>query len=278
MRIEVMPNESDKPLGINPVLYLLYDELPTIKPDPLRQKISSVEPKLSQKNIGVEIIANEKSGIYASVEFDNHLLRLVGLAAPLPAPELQRCLQPAHLNPQQKQSLAAHKTHMICTCEGNSSRGVEKFIALYKLAYALSEKAMRGVVNPMTWMCQSSDMLPNIMTSRFLDAFRSSPANSLAIWLGFVKFFKPNNTVWFATKGNPFFGVPDFAYLGKSLAETDEIYDIFAAITTYAYQSEAHIAAGHTLQIGEDTFLRFRSIWKYADYLGEKTLVIEKTR
>jgi hypothetical protein len=187
-------------------------------------------------------------------------------------------LQPAHLRPDQKDNIAAHKSHVICYYESEAINGVEMFIALYKLAYGLRENHMRGVANTMTWMCQSVEMLPDIMTPDFLSGFRETPASSLALWLGFVKFFKPDKTVWFATKGSPIFGVPDLAYLGKTLAEGDEAYDMFGDIFTYVFQSGTRLAPGHTMQLGPDVYLGFRPVYEYGDYLGEQTLVMEKIR
>jgi hypothetical protein len=254
------------------VLVLLFDALPIIQADVLRQEISAVSPEPTS----ADLMLNETTGLYGNVQLGAHRIKLIGIQAPYS--DLSSLLQPAHLRPDQKQTLADHKTHVICYYEATSGSGVDQFIALYTLAYGLRKLNMRGLTNPQTWMCQTSDMLPDMLTPEFLQSFRDSPASSMMLWLGFVKFFKPDNTIWFATKGSPFFGVPDLAYLGKDLAETDDALDMFANIFTYIFKSCAQVAPGHTVQLGHDVYLRFNQVTEYADYLGEDTLVIEKIR
>jgi hypothetical protein len=267
---------SDKPETLPrknlPVLVLLFDALPVIQADVLRREISAISPD----STSADLMVSEATGLYGNVQLGAHRIKLIGIQAPYP--DLSSLLQPAHLRPDQKQTLADHKTHVICYYEGTSGSGVEQFIALYTLAYGLRKLNMRGLANPQTWMCQTSDMLPDMLTPEFLQSFRDSPASSMMLWLGFVKFFKPNNTIWFATKGSPFFGVPDLAYLGKDLTETDDALDMFANIFTYIFKSGAQVAPGHTVQLGHDVYLRFNQVTEYADYLGEDTLVIEKIR
>ena len=81
--------------------------------------------------------------------------------------------------------------------------------------------------------------------------------------------------MWFATRGMPLIGVPNFAYEGR-LEEVDGVLDIFSALVNYVYSSGAVIQAGHTMQIADDIYLRTRHLDEYIDYLGEDIIVLER--
>lgn len=273
----MQPQQSQiEPDKLLPVLVLLFDSLPQINSAILSHEIAMVTPGLTASDVTVDLTVNEVMGTFGTVQFAEHKIKLIGIAAP--HPDFDTYLQPAHLRPDQKQVLGGHKAHIICYYESEHVSAVEYFIALYKVAYGLRNHALLGVMNPITWMCIAAEMLPSTLENQFLQAFRQSPASALMLWLGFIKFFKPDKTVWFATKGNFLFGLPDFAYLGSSLNQTQEAINLFGNIITYLYTSGAKLAPGHTMQVGQDTYLRFSLVTEYADYLGHQTLVMEKIR
>lgn len=93
-----------------------------------------------------------------------------------------------------------------------------------------------------------------------------------------MKFFKDDNRIWYCTKGNHRFGVPDFAYLGLA-NEGNNIFDLFANLFSYVYNYKAVLRLGDTAQLDESAFLRFREPYEYQDYINNQlgtTLVIEK--
>ena len=56
------------------------------------------------------------------------------------------------------------------------------------------------------------------------------------------------------------------------------VYDMFEDIFYYEYSEKPVIEAGHTLQIGDDVFIKFREVYEIEDDLqgeGIDTLVIE---
>ena len=111
-----------------------------------------------------------------------------------------------------RQQLGSHAAHALIVHEGDEA-GVERLVALYQTAWALRDDAMLGVMNPVTWMCLTTKMLAETMKPEFVDAVRASPAESLALWLGFVKLFKPDGGTWLVTRGGWLVGLPDLAWL-----------------------------------------------------------------
>ncbi|HEY8090676.1 MAG TPA: hypothetical protein VIF09_22595 [Polyangiaceae bacterium] len=209
-----------------------------------------------------------------SVSLGAHTLRAVPLGAPLPKAILEQCLPVAHLLPEQKAELAAHTAHALVVLDGDGSPGVDGLVALYRTAWALHDDDTVGLINPVSWMCLTTQMLGETMTPEFLHAVRASPAESLALWLGFVKLFKPDGSTWLVTRGGWLVGLPDLAWLAKDLEETDDVYSMFASVLDYAFTSGTRLAAGHTVDFSERP-LKIREPYEYVDYIGPETLVLE---
>ena len=126
-------------------------------------------------------------------------------------------------------------------------------------------------MNAVTWMCLTEEMLGQTMTPEFVDAVRASPAESLALWLGFVKLFKPDGSTWLVTRGGSLVGLPDLAWLARDLDETDAVFSMFASVLDYAFTSGTRLAVGHTIDLSERP-LKVREPYEYVDYIGEETL------
>ena len=54
-------------------------------------------------------------------------------------------------------------------------------------------------------------------------------------------------------------GLPDFAFLAEGHQQATEIFGIFENVFHYLLDSGAKLAPGHTMQVGEDLFMRIRT-------------------
>jgi hypothetical protein len=215
----------------------------------------------------------EGSEASLSVQVRGQILRVASVGLPLPRELVDQCLPVAHLRPDQKESLAGHAAHAVIVHD-NAAPGADGLVAIYQTAWAVRGEGMLGVMNPVTWMCLTTDMLEQTVQPDFVDAVRASPAESLALWLGFVKLFKPDGATWLVTRGGSLVGLPDLAWLAADLEETDAVFSMFASVLDYAHSSGKKLAAGHTVELG-DRPLRIREPYEYVDYIGDKTLVLE---
>jgi len=232
------------------------------------------DPRAIQASLG-EGVSVEGGEALLSVRLPGRSLRVVSIDAPLPKAVIDQCLPVAHLRPDQKEELASHAAHALVVHEGEASPGVDGLIALYRTAWALhGEASMLGVMNAVTWMCLTVEMLGQTMSPEFVEAVRASPAESLALWLGFVKLFKPDGSTWLVTRGGALVGLPDLAWLAKDLEETDAVFSMFASVLDYAFTSGTRLAVGHTIDLSERP-LKVREPYEYVDYIGEATLVLE---
>ncbi|KAF1003010.1 MAG: hypothetical protein GAK36_00338 [Pseudomonas sp.] len=64
--------------------------------------------------------------------------------------------------------------------------------------------------------------------------------------------------VWMRTYGAQAYGLPDFAALAEGHHEGERYSGVFNNILAYLRQSGAAMAAGHTMQIGETTYMKLR--------------------
>jgi hypothetical protein len=212
-----------------------------------------------------------------TVRLGSQSLRVVAIDAPLPQAVIDQCLPVAHLRADQKDELASHGAHALIVHEGGQSPGVDGLVGLYQTAWALREGqdgGMLGVMNPVTWMCLTTEMLGETVKPEFVEAVRASPAESLALWLGFVKLFKPDGSTWLVTRGGSLVGLPDLAWLARNLDETDAVFSMFASVLDYAFTSGTRLAVGHTIDLS-DRPLKLREPYEYVDYIGDATLVLE---
>ena len=90
-----------------------------------------------------------------------------------------------------------------------------------------------------------------------LDVLRSLPLTML--YCGFVKYeVEGVQGVWMRTYGAGRFGLPDFAVLAEGHHQGEQYSNMFNNIMAYLLDSGAELAAGHTMQIGEDRYMKLR--------------------
>ena len=90
-----------------------------------------------------------------------------------------------------------------------------------------------------------------------LELLRSLPLTML--YCGFVKYeVEGTEGVWMRTYGADRFGLPDFAALAEGHHQGEFCSNIFNNIMAYLLQSGAEMDAGHTMQIGENAYLKLR--------------------
>jgi hypothetical protein len=232
----------------------------------------SLDPRAVAAALGPGALVEQSEG-FLGVRLGEQTLRVVTLGVPLPKELLDQCLPVAHLRPEQKEQLAGHGAHALVVLEGGQGQA-ESLIALYRTAWALRGEGLLGVVNPDTWMALTAEMLEQTMEPEFVEAVRASPAESLALWLGFVKLFKPDGGVWLVTRGGPLVGLPDLAWLAADLDETDSVFSMFASMLDYAFTSGVALRVGDSVDFA-DRALRIRAPYEYVDHVGQDTLVLE---
>jgi hypothetical protein len=190
-----------------------------------------------------------------------HVVQLVGFSAPAPAQVVEDCVAPAHYKPELKRQAREHKAHVILYYAGYEESPYEQYVALTAVAGALAEQGALLIANEVA------------RTSFPAQALRRSAASSdevimellrgqllLLLYCGFVKCHVQDVPgVWMRTYGCERLGLPDLAYHAESHAQGQNTFDIFANVLGYVLNSGAELGAGHTMQVGETTFMKLRA-------------------
>lgn len=186
-----------------------------------------------------------------------HVVRVIGFDTPMPSAVVEACVAPAHYDQQNKARVRAHAAHVLLYYAGREQSPLEQYVALAVVAGVLAEHGAIAVLNesahtslPAAILAKSDDMS--------IDSLRTMPLPLL--FIGMVKYeVEGTPGVWMRTYGAQLLGLADFAHLASGHEQGEKTFDIFASILRYQLKSGARFAAGHTAQVGADTFMKLRA-------------------
>src|SRR5215475_6863733 len=229
----------------------------------------------AQCEIDPDLIQERK--VLAMVGCDKHVIRLVGFDAPYPAAACEACVAPAHYPQELKQRARSHKAHVILYYAGQELSPFEQFVALAATAGALARLGAIVVLNESGHKSFPAAALSGLDSeSDIMELLRELPLPIL--YCGFVKLeVEGVPGVWMRTYGAPLLGLPDLAAHATGHEEGQRYFDMFDSIFRYLRESSARLAAGHTSQIDEEEYLRFRTPNEEEEFLqdGAELLVVE---
>lgn len=190
--------------------------------------------------------------------WDKHVVRLVGFNAPYPKDGLEACVAPSHYPAAMKDEVRAHASHIILYYAGFETDPLEQYVALAAVAGALTGFKALAVLNEHAHTSLPAGVFAaESLGEESMDLLRTLPLNML--YCGFVKYeVEGVQGVWMRTYGGDAFGLPDFAALAAGHDEGEVYSTTFNNIMSYMLESGAELAAGHTMQIGEDAYMKLR--------------------
>jgi len=242
-----------------PALQVLLADAAALDPDAITEALRRWHPSLAQARCEVAGELNEERKLFGLAGWGPHVLQLVGFDVPMPAGAVEACVAPSHYGPDLKDQARAHRSHLLLWYVGRAKSVVEQYVALTAFAAVLAEFGAVVVLNEdartsfpaaaLTGQDEEADRL---------DLLRTLPLPIL--YCGFVKYNVPNDTrVWMRTYGGHVLGVPDLAVYAAGHHEGERYFSMFDAILRYMLDSGKLLAAGHTMQVGADDYLRCRA-------------------
>ena len=211
----------------------------------------------AQCEIDPELIREGK--VLGMVGWDKHVIQLVGFDTPYPAAPFEACVAPSHYSQELKQRARSHKAHLILYYAGHEPSAFEQYVALAATAGALARLGAIVVLNESAHTSFPAAALSGSDSeSDIMELLRAFPLSIL--YCGFVKHeVEGISGVWMRTYGAPLLDLPDLAAHAIGHEEGQRYFDMFENIFGYVRESGARLAAGHTIQIGEEEYLRFRA-------------------
>ncbi|WP_313623847.1 DUF4261 domain-containing protein [Achromobacter sp.] len=199
--------------------------------------------------------------------WDKHVVSMVGFDAPYPQDALEVCVAPAHYPATLKDEIRGHASHIILYYAGTETDPLEQYVALAAVAGALTGFQAMAVLNEHAHTSLPAGVFAaDSLGEESMDLLRTLPLNML--YCGFVKYeVEGVQGVWMRTYGADAFGLPDFAALASGHDQGEYYSTMFNNIMSYMLQSGAELAAGHTMQIGEDAYMKLREPAKEEYYL-----------
>ena len=258
-------------------LQVLFSDACRLDTDQLVGALRTYHPSMSeaQCEIDPELIRTGK--VLGMVGWGKHVIRFVGFDVPYPARALEACVAPSHYPQELKQRARSHQAHLILYYAGHESSAFEQYVALAATAGVLARLGAIVVLNESGHTSFPAAALSGSDSeSDIMELLRAFPLSIL--YCGFVKLeVEGIPGVWMRTYGAPLLELPDLAAHAIGHQEGQRYFDMFETIFRYLRESGARLAAGHTMQIDEEEYLRFRAPSEEEGFLQSDTtlLVVE---
>lgn len=257
-------------------MQLLFSESLNVEASAVIRSLRAYHPSMAAATCELDADAAAQGTPHGLLGWGAHVVRIVGFDDPMPPDVVETCVQPAHFGPDLKARARAHKSHLLLYYAGTEPDPLNQYVALAAVAGALSKLGAIVVLNESAHSAFPAAALGEIQGDR-MALLQSMPIPML--YSGFVKVdVQGVSGTWMRTFGNHLLGLPDFAHLAQGHHEGQTTFDMFCNLLSYLRSSGATFAPGHTTQVGENTFLKFRAP-QSSEYFLENPgplLVLEK--
>ena len=263
---------TDKQATLDPVFILVFDTLPAFDIGRIADGLRSLEPL--KQDVTYEFAGESADGFVATVMFDDHQIQLAGLNAPVPPGTIEQTVASSRYKPELTKAMRAGRAQIVCYYQGHSADPVEQLMAMEKIAGAFLPMGLLGLLDPGAWNCRPREVMEKVDLKMLRACLQGDP---LSFSIGFVKFIQDNG-VWFCTKGQHRFGLPDLAWFAP-LNQGQFVYDAFGKLFLQMRETGTRPQVGDTAAAGEGIYVRFREVYEYHDWLNGPagTLVVEPT-
>jgi hypothetical protein len=278
------PKTNDDPLVANPdvkdplSLQLLLEQGPRLDSAAVTAVLRAYDPTMADARGEIAADAAERGTPVGLAGWANHVVKLVGFDQPMPAAAVEVCVAPAHYSQELKARARAHARHLLLYYAAYHSSPLEQYVALTATAGALSRLGGIVVLNEAAHTSFPAAALSGSgVEGDMVDMLRSLPLPIL--YCGFVKYQSDDSLgVWMRTHAANLLGLPDLATHAEGHHEGQMYFDLFNNILNYLRESGATFAAGHTMQVGPDEYLRCRESSEGEPFFTEEgeLLVLER--
>ncbi len=256
--------EASGPLTANPALekplslQILFPGALTLDPEALTATLRQYHRDMRGARCELDTATAAQGTPLGLVGWGKHVIRLVGFNAPMPPQVVETVVAPAHYPQELKQQARQAKSHLLLYYAGYESDPLEQYVALAAVAGCLGPQGALLVANESARTSLPIGVFAPGNDKNMLALLRAFPL--LMLYAGFVKGDVPGVPgVWMRTFGCPLLNLPDLAMHTPSHDHGQSTFETFCSVLDYLRTSRARIEPGHTSQVGEDEFLRFRS-------------------
>ncbi|RYG71271.1 DUF4261 domain-containing protein [bacterium] len=219
------------------------------------RQLRAYDKSLSAAQLSV-VQAGEGSWM-ANISWGIHIVQVVTFGFPMPQEPVEACLQPSHYNRETKDLARTQQAHALLFYRGEANNVSEQYVSLALIAGALCGEGGLAVLNESALTSVPSRVFTAESGESNLELWRTAPP--LFLFAGFVKYeLEGQPGVWMRTYGLHVWGLPDLATLVEGHHQGTEIFNIFSNVASYMMAKGPILCAGHTMQIGEDIYMKLR--------------------
>lgn len=239
-----------------PAYIALFPSVPDLDADALTLALRNYHPELVTATAE---LAPEGANTIGLFGWDRHVVKLAAFASPLSAAILEKCVGPAHYDPELKAEAFRHQAHVLLFYAGYETDPLEQHVAL---ATAAAMMAHFGALVVLNEKGRTSIPAPALLPHEedpgdTLHTLRTFPLPLL--YAGFVKLdVEDEPGVWMRTFGCPVFKLPDFAFHADEHGQGTATFNLFANMLAHLREGGQPFTPGDTLNVGEGMFLRLR--------------------
>lgn len=266
------PNET----GVS--LQILFDGLLPSDSAPIQARLRRYHRSMSRAVVEFSPGASRDGNLLGMAGWGPHVVRLVGIGAPMPPDVVELCVAAAHYPQPLKTRARSNSSHLILYYNGRAPLVLDQYVALAGLCGCLADFGASVVLNESAHTSFPADALSERNTHGDMVTLLTTLPLPI-LYCGFVKYEVTGvEGVWMRTHGAHIFGLPDLAVHAQDHSEGQEHFDLLTTILNYMRESGARIEPGHTMEVGP-THLRFRAATPFEPALQgpHPLLVLEVT-
>ena len=268
----------------SPSYQLLFSGKFDLDENAVAQAIRSYHPSLARARAELLDVTlddappEQEQSVIGLAGWGNHVIKMVGFKLPIPQNVFDTCVRPAHFSQQLKEDAKQHQSHVLLYYAGYESDPLEQFVAMTVVASALARFDGILLLNESGRSAfPAAALVVEEPQPDSLDMLRAMPIPLL--YSGFVKIeIEDQPGVWMRTFGNSYLNLPDLSFKAEGHHQGSEIFDLFANMLAYVRESGKQFAPGHTMQVGDEVYMRLRAPTEDEWFLESdgKMLVTEK--
>lgn len=260
------PPVANNRLADPPGFALLFPSPPALDADALTAHLREYHPELAAATAELLKIPPQPNTppdaaatTIGLIGWGRHVVKVVGLDAPMPASVVERTVVPAHFDPQLKEEAYRHAAHVLVFYAGYEPDPLEQHVALAAAAAGLTRFGALVAINETARTAVPSvALLPHAEDDGdTMHTLRTFPLP--LFYAGFVKMeVEGHPGVWMRTYGCHVFKLPDFAFRSEGHGHGEATFNLFANLLAHLRETDRPFSPGDTLNVGEGMFLRLR--------------------
>jgi hypothetical protein len=265
------------------ILTLCFETLPVFDLDSIQQRLANIEPLYSAPQLEFDkaspadlIITYEQQDPRGYGPPHLHTIRVTAQNTPIPDAKIDNIQNNFYVRPfNPRELLCGHTAHLRCSYESSGTKSPEPIIALYKVAYCFMKQGLLGLWDEEIAVCHKPSILGTLFKPFYM-LNSSRRALTVGLWHNLLEFHRPGGGIWFYTKGQVRFGLPEFAYFG-SATYRHIAHSLFRELLDTLQTKNKSLSVGDIIGIRPGLWISVSGLLEHQDVLESRfgTLVLQ---